>query len=253
MVNQPMGQPVPGQEPQQPAQSRQLPKNGRQKYILLAGIVLIIAILVGGYFFWLNQADTEIVGGDEDAYGCIGSAGYSWCEAKNKCLRTWEEACENTAVNTEDWQMATLDLGVLGVSGTIEYQYPNNWTMSQNMQQQYLMSEDNQLQEEVLIHITPVKGGDIYEFIPPTAAGLVDPNPPIKTFGDNSFFYGEGKFEGQLDQAYEILSEDKSKGVRVTLIVRGGRQRMDYYLPESDIQPEMEILGKILQSIKFIN
>jgi len=35
-----------------------------------------------------------IVGGDKDEHGCIGSAGYSWCEAKQKCLRVWEEKCE---------------------------------------------------------------------------------------------------------------------------------------------------------------
>jgi hypothetical protein len=34
------------------------------------------------------------VGGDRDAHGCIGSAGYQWCEAKQKCLRIWEEPCE---------------------------------------------------------------------------------------------------------------------------------------------------------------
>jgi len=34
-----------------------------------------------------------LVGGDKDAHGCIGSAGYMWCEAKTKCLRIWEEAC----------------------------------------------------------------------------------------------------------------------------------------------------------------
>src|SRR5512142_1430173 len=34
------------------------------------------------------------LGGDRDAHGCIGSAGYSWCEAKAKCLRPWEEKCE---------------------------------------------------------------------------------------------------------------------------------------------------------------
>ncbi len=34
-----------------------------------------------------------IVGGDKDEHGCIGSAGYSWCDAKQKCLRTWEENC----------------------------------------------------------------------------------------------------------------------------------------------------------------
>lgn len=37
---------------------------------------------------------TALVGGDSDKYGCKGSAGYSWCEAKNKCLRAWEEPCQ---------------------------------------------------------------------------------------------------------------------------------------------------------------
>ncbi len=35
----------------------------------------------------------QIVGGDKDEHGCIGSAGYSWCEPKNECLRVWEEKC----------------------------------------------------------------------------------------------------------------------------------------------------------------
>ncbi|MFH1256620.1 MAG: DUF4382 domain-containing protein [Candidatus Diapherotrites archaeon] len=35
----------------------------------------------------------NIVGGDADEHGCIGSAGYSWCEARQKCIRIWEEEC----------------------------------------------------------------------------------------------------------------------------------------------------------------
>jgi hypothetical protein len=31
---------------------------------------------------------------DKDAHGCYISAWYSWCETKNKCIRTWEEKCE---------------------------------------------------------------------------------------------------------------------------------------------------------------
>lgn len=34
-----------------------------------------------------------MVGGDRDEHGCIGSAGYSWCQTKSKCLRVWEESC----------------------------------------------------------------------------------------------------------------------------------------------------------------
>ena len=40
-----------------------------------------------------NNLEPPIVGGDKDEHGCIGSAGYSWCELKNKCLRVWEEPC----------------------------------------------------------------------------------------------------------------------------------------------------------------
>lgn len=36
----------------------------------------------------------QIVGNDRDEHGCIGSAGYSWCALKDKCLRVWEEKCE---------------------------------------------------------------------------------------------------------------------------------------------------------------
>jgi len=34
-----------------------------------------------------------LVGNDRDAHGCIPSAGYSWCDAKQKCIRPWEENC----------------------------------------------------------------------------------------------------------------------------------------------------------------
>lgn len=40
-----------------------------------------------------GKDDETIVGGDKDEHGCIGSAGYSWCQEKQKCLRTWEEPC----------------------------------------------------------------------------------------------------------------------------------------------------------------
>ena len=38
--------------------------------------------------------NAQIVGGDKDIHGCIGSAGYTWCDVKQKCLRTWEETCK---------------------------------------------------------------------------------------------------------------------------------------------------------------
>ena len=39
-----------------------------------------------------NRAQ-QMVGGDKDEHGCIGSAGYTWCEEKGACIRLWEEDC----------------------------------------------------------------------------------------------------------------------------------------------------------------
>lgn len=224
-------------------------------YLWAVGIFLIVAIIIGGYFIWLiftGPGSDPIVGGDKDEHGCIGSAGYSWCEVKNKCLRVFEESCEANTIDTSNWQTATLSLGVLGIDGSIEYKYPSDWKVAQNMNQQYLRPKNNRLTEEIFIHVMPVVVSNPYEFIPPTASGLPDPNPPIKTFGNNSFFYGQGQFEAQWDQAYEILNSAKTGGARFTLIVRGGRQQMDYYIPASEIKPEMDILAKILESFKFV-
>jgi len=41
-----------------------------------------------------DDGRAPLVGGDRDEHGCIGSAGYTWCEEKQKCLRVWEEECE---------------------------------------------------------------------------------------------------------------------------------------------------------------
>ncbi len=42
-----------------------------------------------------------IVGNDSDAHGCKGSAGYTWCEAKQACIRPWEEPCEGNLTDSQ--------------------------------------------------------------------------------------------------------------------------------------------------------
>ena len=40
-----------------------------------------------------TTSTSPLAGGDKDEHGCIGSAGYSWCAAKKKCIRVFEEDC----------------------------------------------------------------------------------------------------------------------------------------------------------------
>ena len=51
-------------------------------------------IIASALILFLAACTPEpIIGGDKDSHGCLPSAGYSWCEAKQKCLRVWEENC----------------------------------------------------------------------------------------------------------------------------------------------------------------
>ena len=49
--------------------------------------------LGGGDSALEGNSPPDLVGGDMDSHGCIGSAGYSWCPEKAKCLQVWEEDC----------------------------------------------------------------------------------------------------------------------------------------------------------------
>ena len=42
----------------------------------------------------------KLVGGDHDAHGCIGSAGYAWCGRTEQCERSWELASKEGFENT---------------------------------------------------------------------------------------------------------------------------------------------------------
>ena len=88
-------------------------KNKQSGFVIpLVIIIIILAIITGIYL--RNQAldslstkipnatttPVNIVGNDKDIHGCIGSAGYTWCQIKNKCLRVWEEKCKIIATST---------------------------------------------------------------------------------------------------------------------------------------------------------
>lgn len=77
------------------------------KNLIIIGVVIVVFGLGLFAVFSLNSkkqanpstpaisaSPTETpLGGDRDEHGCIPSAGYSWCEPKNKCLKIWEEGC----------------------------------------------------------------------------------------------------------------------------------------------------------------
>lgn len=57
-------------------------------------IIFLLAVLIVLVIYIRKIEDKDkIIGGETDEHGCYLMAGYTWCEAKQKCLRTWEEPC----------------------------------------------------------------------------------------------------------------------------------------------------------------
>lgn len=60
----------------------------------LIKIFLLALILIGiGFLLTQNRWVPPLVGGQKDAHGCLAPAGYSWCDARQECERSWERYC----------------------------------------------------------------------------------------------------------------------------------------------------------------
>jgi len=74
-----------------------------KKLLIVCGIIVIIVAV--GVYAYLNRPiqpvqttdnsdqiqNEPLIGGDHDEHGCLPSAGYTWSEPKQKCVRPWEE------------------------------------------------------------------------------------------------------------------------------------------------------------------
>lgn len=131
----------------------------KKAYFLLGviGLMVIIALVLQLNGISSKNKQAQIVGSDRDIHGCIGSAGYSWCELKQKCLRAWEEKCEteSSPVVLADSELpisANSEIIVLSPKQNelvtsplkIEGQAKGNWFFEASMPVK-LFSGDNQL------------------------------------------------------------------------------------------------------------
>lgn len=51
---------------------------------------------------FVNIYSQPIVGGSRDNNNCLISAGYSWCESSNSCIRSWETPCKDHYTSCDD-------------------------------------------------------------------------------------------------------------------------------------------------------
>jgi hypothetical protein len=67
-----------------------------------------------------TSTDEAIIGGDRDSHGCLAGAGYAYCPSMEKCVRDFEEDCEELDENGLT-QVFDTDDENLAASGTIAY------------------------------------------------------------------------------------------------------------------------------------
>jgi len=66
--------------------------------IAISPILIFMAIVAGYNYFSSKQP--QFVEERTDSHGCLISSGYSWCEAKQKCIKMPEEYCNGLSSTT---------------------------------------------------------------------------------------------------------------------------------------------------------
>lgn len=87
----------------------------------------------------------QLIGGETDEHGCVLMGGYTWCEAKQKCLREWEEPCEAKKEITKNDLIFSLS-SVQGMS-SVTYLFGNGTFIKINEMTQISNNEEPQCYE----------------------------------------------------------------------------------------------------------
>ena len=78
-----------------------------------------------------------MVGNDRDEHGCIGSAGYSWCEDLWECVQPWETKCESLMGSEENKSVVEDDLNK-NDENVVEEQSEKNITEDWNVMSEWV-------------------------------------------------------------------------------------------------------------------
>ena len=64
--------------------------------------MISILKIIGLLSIFTNTHSQTLVGGARDDHSCLISAGYTWCESSNSCIRQWETPCSDTFVSCDN-------------------------------------------------------------------------------------------------------------------------------------------------------
>lgn len=127
--------------------------------------------------------------------------------------------------------------------------YPDTWKLGDknavSPQDSYLTPKVKRLPEDIWVEISclPVTDG----YIDPEGGADLLPKCQKRTFTESD---GEA-FEAIRAREYCILRDDGLSFGIAKIMIRYGRQQMDYYIPEQEYQEEFDTFQKMLGTFRF--
>merc|ERR1712070_1153568 len=100
----------------------------RMKYILVS--TAVVPYLVSADF--IRIPGRQPVGGQQDENGCYTSAGYSWCEPLNQCIRSWETDCDVPAPPQQNCNNTEGVMPLVNPEGCSTCQANGGWYVDSN-------------------------------------------------------------------------------------------------------------------------
>lgn len=123
------------------------------KKTIIITVIIVIIIAVAAWFifgkkgfFWKTEETADkngkIINESKDEHGCVDTAGYTWCESKQKCLKKWEEDCPEAGKMTFDQALEIAKKSECAEKGglTDKYVYNSNtktWWIDLDMKEQF--------------------------------------------------------------------------------------------------------------------
>jgi hypothetical protein len=183
-------------------------------------LIILIVLIVGGIFVWQYFGTPE--------------------EEK-------ETPAEEFVDETAGWNEIIGD--------SYFFKFPENWEVKTYRDITYVTPKEKRTPEDIWVWAFVTKKENLttrpfYDrlnfFGKPLGMAI-----PI-TINGRTFYADEEGFEGIRDKKYAIASDDGSLIGWITLSIRHGRQRMDYYVPDEEFEPEWDIFNSMLSTFKFL-
>jgi hypothetical protein len=143
---------------------------------------------------------------------------------------------------TTNWKVYTI--GYEGNKCSIKY--PPDWKVEYEKLRYflYLTPKEKRIPEDVwvIVNCFPKEKG----YTDQRGKNLL----PLCSFGKFNLAKTE-KFKGIYSKEFCTLSSDGSQIGVVRFEIRGGRQTMDYYLPDKEFEPELNVFNQMLSTFRF--